>query len=162
GAEQVGVGGGAAAAVAPLDADDLAVGRGLGGGDDGRGEQQQQRQAACHERPLRRRTRPIIAGGAPGARDNDAMLTVDPPRVLDRAALVTEFARRRGEEPASDEVTTLLASGATAPLRSDDEVREKVRALLRQGGFKPTGRSKPASEYLLRTATDRPLPPINL
>ena len=31
--------------------------------------------------------------------------------------------------------------------------RHAVRALLRLGGFKPSGRNKPAHEYLLRTAT---------
>ena len=35
-----------------------------------------------------------------------------------------------------------------------DERRDAVRRLLRHGGFKPAGRSKPAQEYLLRTAND--------
>jgi len=34
--------------------------------------------------------------------------------------------------------------------------------LLRHGGFKPTGRSKPASEYLLKAVRDNLLAPINL
>jgi DNA/RNA-binding domain of Phe-tRNA-synthetase-like protein len=41
-------------------------------------------------------------------------------------------------------------------------VREAVRALLRHGGFKPTGRSKPASEYLLKAVRDGMLSSINL
>jgi DNA/RNA-binding domain of Phe-tRNA-synthetase-like protein len=49
-----------------------------------------------------------------------------------------------------------------APLHSDDAVRESVRQLLRQGGFKPTGRSKPASEYLIKAVADGRLGPINL
>jgi DNA/RNA-binding domain of Phe-tRNA-synthetase-like protein len=32
------------------------------------------------------------------------------------------------------------------------EVRERVRAMLRHGKYKPSGRSKPASEFLLRAA----------
>ena len=56
----------------------------------------------------------------------------------------------------------LLSLKAAAPLRSDDAVREAVRALLRQGGFKPAGRSKPASEYLLRAAGEGSLSSINL
>jgi len=36
-----------------------------------------------------------------------------------------------------------------------------VRDLLRRGGFKPTGRSKPASEYLLRAAGEGALGSIN-
>src|SRR5262249_24971997 len=35
------------------------------------------------------------------------------------------------------------------------------RALLRHGGFKPTGRSKPASEYLLKAVREGLLSPIN-
>ena len=34
-----------------------------------------------------------------------------------------------------------------------DERRQAVRQLLRAGGFKPSGRSKPAQEYLLRSAS---------
>ncbi|MBI2571078.1 MAG: hypothetical protein HYV63_29075 [Candidatus Schekmanbacteria bacterium] len=43
----------------------------------------------------------------------------------------------------------------------DDAVRAHVRDLLRHGGYKPTGRGKPASEYLLRAAGDGSLQPIN-
>ena len=32
--------------------------------------------------------------------------------------------------------------------------REAVRQMIRAGGFKPSGRNKPAQEYLLRTATE--------
>lgn len=40
--------------------------------------------------------------------------------------------------------------------------RQSVRELLRTGGFKPSGRSKPAQEYLLRCVTDgQGLPRIN-
>lgn len=35
-----------------------------------------------------------------------------------------------------------------APLAPNDEVKTAVRKLLRHGGFQPSGRSKPASEYL--------------
>jgi DNA/RNA-binding domain of Phe-tRNA-synthetase-like protein len=90
------------------------------------------------------------------------MLTVDPHPLLDLRAFVTTFPRPLGESPAPPDVTALLAEGAAAPLGSDDAVREAVRALLRQGGFKPTGRSKPASEYLLKAVRERLLSPINL
>jgi DNA/RNA-binding domain of Phe-tRNA-synthetase-like protein len=90
------------------------------------------------------------------------MLSVDPHPLLDLRAFVTSFPRPLGESPAPREVTALLAEGAAAPLASDDAVREAVRALLRQGGFKPTGRSKPASEYLLKAVRERLLSPINL
>jgi DNA/RNA-binding domain of Phe-tRNA-synthetase-like protein len=90
------------------------------------------------------------------------MLTVDPHPLLDLRAFVTELPRPLGEAPSPPELLALLAEGAAAPLRSDDSVRENVRALLRQGRFKPTGRSKPASEYLLKAVREGLLTPINL
>lgn len=51
---------------------------------------------------------------------------------------------------------------AAAPLQSSDEIRLTVRDLLRHGGFKPTGRSKPASEYLIKAATQGVLSTINV
>ena len=89
------------------------------------------------------------------------MLTIDPHPLLDLRAFVTTFPRPLGEMPSPPEVTALLTPGAAAPLHSDDAVREAVRALLRHGGFKPTGRSKPASEYLLKAVREGLLAPIN-
>src|SRR5262249_39126821 len=90
------------------------------------------------------------------------MLTVDPHRLLDLKAFVTLFPRPLGETASTADLLALLAPGATAPLCSDDAVREAVRQLLRQGGFKPTGRSKPASEYLLKATAEGRLGPINV
>src|SRR5436190_299382 len=90
------------------------------------------------------------------------MLTIDPHPLLELSAFVTEFPRPLGESPSPPELLLLLSENATVPLRSDDTVRETVRALLRQGGFKPTGRSKPASEYLIRAVTEGILGSINL
>ena len=89
------------------------------------------------------------------------MLTIDPHPLLDLRAFATTFPRPLGETPAAPEWAALLAPDAPAPLRSDDAVREAVRALLRHGGFKPTGRSKPASEYLLKAVREGLLSPIN-
>jgi DNA/RNA-binding domain of Phe-tRNA-synthetase-like protein len=55
----------------------------------------------------------------------------------------------------------LLSLDAEAPFKSDDAVRDAVRAMLRHGGFKPAGRSKPASEYLVRAVSDGALASIN-
>lgn len=41
------------------------------------------------------------------------------------------------------------------------EIKAGVRNLLRRGGFKPSGRSKPASEYLLQAALEDRFPFIN-
>src|SRR5262245_62384078 len=90
------------------------------------------------------------------------MLTVDPHPLLDLRAFVTTFPRPLGEVPSPAGLQALLSPDAPAPLRSDDAVREAVRALLRHGGFKPTGRSKPASEYLLKAVREGLLTPINV
>ncbi|MBU0934701.1 MAG: hypothetical protein KKI09_07445 [Spirochaetes bacterium] len=58
---------------------------------------------------------------------------------------------------------------ASATSRPDSErggslhpdVRDDVRAMLRAGGFKPSGRSKPASEYLAQAAREDRFPSIN-
>src|SRR5262245_53355612 len=90
------------------------------------------------------------------------MLTLDPHPLLELEAFVTSFPSPLGELPVPASLTDLLRLDAAAPLASDDAVREAVRALLRKGGFKPTGRSKPASEYLLRAVGDGSLSSINL
>ena len=89
------------------------------------------------------------------------MLQIAPHPLLDARAFAAHFPAPLGQSPSPDWLKALLAPGAQAPLCSDDEVRAAVRALLRHGGFKPTGRSKPASEYLLRAAAEGSLTPIN-
>jgi DNA/RNA-binding domain of Phe-tRNA-synthetase-like protein len=89
------------------------------------------------------------------------MLTVDPHPLLDLAAFTTTFPVPLGEVTTSPEVIALFDSTAAAPLSAEDELRTAVRALLRHGGFKPAGRSKPASEYLLQAAQAGALQPIN-
>jgi DNA/RNA-binding domain of Phe-tRNA-synthetase-like protein len=90
------------------------------------------------------------------------MLTVAPHPLLDLRAFTTTLPRPLADSPSPPELQALLSLDATAPLRSNDAVREAVRALLRHGGFKPTGRSKPASEYLLKAVGERQLSSINL
>jgi DNA/RNA-binding domain of Phe-tRNA-synthetase-like protein len=77
-------------------------------------------------------------------------------------AFVTEFPAPLGESPSPQSLVSLLKLDAAAPFQSDDALRAAVRDLLRHGGYKPTGRGKPASEYLLRAAGDGTLGPINL
>ena len=54
----------------------------------------------------------------------------------------------------------LLAERATGDF-PPESVRRGIRDLLRRGGFKPTGRNKPASEYLARAAAEGRFPRIN-
>jgi DNA/RNA-binding domain of Phe-tRNA-synthetase-like protein len=77
-------------------------------------------------------------------------------------AFVTEFPAPLGETPSPPSLAALLSLNAQAPFQSDDGLRAAVRDLLRHGGYKPTGRGKPASEYLLRASGDGSLGPINL
>lgn len=55
----------------------------------------------------------------------------------------------------------LLRPDAESPLRRDEASRAAVRDLLRHGGYKPTGRGKPSSEYLARAAGEGTLSSIN-
>lgn len=90
------------------------------------------------------------------------MLTVEPHPLLDLHAFITALPRPLGGIVAPPDLIALLKSDAAAPLHSDETVREAVRALLRHGGFKPAGRSKPASEYLVKAAAEARLSSINL
>ncbi len=90
------------------------------------------------------------------------MLTIDPHPLLEVEVFTTAFATPLGEQPADDALPRLLAVTARAPLQADDAVRAAVRDLLRHGGYKPTGRGKPASEYLRKAAEDGALGSINL
>lgn len=55
----------------------------------------------------------------------------------------------------------LLRPDAAAPLRSSEELRKAVRDVLRQRGYRPTGRGKPSSEYLAGVAAGEGIAGIN-
>ena len=76
-------------------------------------------------------------------------LPVDAP-ALEIAAFVARWPAALGALASSDE--SLVAPEGLA---SSDDVRAKIRDALRAGGYKPSGRGKPASEYLA-AATDFP------
>ncbi len=89
-------------------------------------------------------------------------LEVDPHPLLRVAAFTTEFPRALGELGSPAWLGALLALDADTPLKRDEATRAAIRDLLRHGGYKPTGRGKPASEYLVRAAGEGALAPINL
>lgn len=89
------------------------------------------------------------------------MLTQDPHPLLEAAAFTTHFPKAVGPLGRVDALVSLMSLKAPAPLASDDEVRGAVRDLLRHGGYKPTGRGKPASEYLVRAVGEGALSSIN-
>jgi DNA/RNA-binding domain of Phe-tRNA-synthetase-like protein len=81
--------------------------------------------------------------------------------LLEVSAFVTTVARPTAllETPAI--IAELATRAGRAPFATSDEVRTAVRDLLRHGGFKPAGRSKPASEYLVAALAEDRFPRIN-
>lgn len=94
-------------------------------------------------------------------------ILVEPHPLLDLGVFLTRFAAPVAELIAPPELDQLVitpgssAGAAGAPLEPSDEVKAAARALLRHGGFKPSGRSKPASEYLVGAVTEGRFPRIN-
>jgi len=76
------------------------------------------------------------------------------------------FAERCAVGPSSETLLTELhtaVEAARASAESPDTAERKaaVRDMLRHGVYKPTGRGKPASEYLLKAAVEGRFPVIN-
>jgi DNA/RNA-binding domain of Phe-tRNA-synthetase-like protein len=90
-------------------------------------------------------------------------LTVSVPRhpLLEVEVFVMRFARPLVELATAETTLALADPAAHAPLCSSETVRAEVRQLLRHGGFRPSGRSKPASEYLYAAAIEGRFPRIN-
>jgi len=89
-------------------------------------------------------------------------LTVDEHPLLELGVLEAVYPAPLSELPSPAWLQELLALDAAAPLERSEPCRTDVRKLLRHGGYKPTGRGKPASEYLVRAAGEGVLSSINL
>ena len=89
-------------------------------------------------------------------------ITIDDHPLLAAGAFVTEFPGSLAEMEVPSSLSALLQPGAMAPMSADDACRKAVRDLLRVGGYKPTGRGKPASEYLIAAVSGGTLESINL
>lgn len=59
-------------------------------------------------------------------------------------------------------INTMLQLKTEIPVSADDSIRFAIRELLRSGGYKPAGRGKPSSEYLLNVSRENTPPQINL
>jgi DNA/RNA-binding domain of Phe-tRNA-synthetase-like protein len=88
-------------------------------------------------------------------------LVIDDHPLLRVAAFTTTLPAPLGTLSTPPAVLALLRADAPAPVQRDEAVRAAVRDMLRHGGYKPTGRGKPASEYLLRAAAEGALGSIN-
>lgn len=87
-------------------------------------------------------------------------ISVAPHPLLDAGAFITRLAAPLGDLG----WTTAVAGDAATPppsLSVSEDVKTAVRALLRHGGYKPSGRGKPASEYLAQAATEGRFPTVN-
>jgi DNA/RNA-binding domain of Phe-tRNA-synthetase-like protein len=88
-------------------------------------------------------------------------VTLAPHPLLDAGLFAVELAQPLAETPTTPAISALAAAGATDRLQSSEVVKTAVRDLLRHGGFKPAGRSKPASEYLVGALAEGRFPAIN-
>ena len=78
------------------------------------------------------------------------MIQADDHPLLDAVAFTTTFSIPLGQLEVPAAVRQLFDLEADTPLPDADGVKLAVRDLLRHGGFKPAGRNKPASEYLIK------------
>lgn len=90
------------------------------------------------------------------------VLPVDDHPLLVLAAFTTRFPQALGAIATPAQVLDGLRLDGRAPLERDEATRAAVRDMLRHGGYKPTGRGKPASEYLVRAASEGALGSINV
>lgn len=88
-------------------------------------------------------------------------ISLPPHPLLDVGAFVCRLDRALATTTTPEQLRRLATAGASAPLTSSEPVRTAVRDLLRHGGFKPAGRSKPASEYLVGALAEGRFPVIN-
>lgn len=89
-------------------------------------------------------------------------LVVDDHPLLALEAFVARWSRPLVEEATPAWLDALRSVEASSPLPPDEAVQPAVRAMLRHAGYKPSGRGKPASEYLRGAAQEGRLGAINL
>ncbi len=93
---------------------------------------------------------------------NQDLLTIDSHPLLDTKVFISRFPTPIGQTLTPDRIREGLSLSVSVPMSADDAVRGHVRDLLRHGGYKPTGRGKPSSEYLLRAVGEGALGAINV
>lgn len=86
---------------------------------------------------------------------------VVPHPLLDASVFVARFVQPLVGISTPPAIAALAVPGAPVPFSPSEEVKTAARDLLRHGGFKPSGRSKPASEYLVAAAAEARFPRIN-
>ncbi len=86
------------------------------------------------------------------------MVEIESHPTLDAIVFESDFGRPLSEFSG---LGAFSSFSTVAPLETNDQIKKAVRDMLRHGGFKPTGRNKPASEYLAKAASGDGLPVIN-
>jgi DNA/RNA-binding domain of Phe-tRNA-synthetase-like protein len=89
-------------------------------------------------------------------------IIAQPHPLLRPAAFITDLTDVDAGLDSPQWLSDMLRPDAPAPFEPDNAVRAHVRDALRTAGYKPTGRGKPASEYLRRAAEEDTLETINL
>ncbi len=89
-------------------------------------------------------------------------LHIDEHPTLRVAVFSTELSAPLTAVATPDWLIELLRGSAQAPVQRSEALRAAIRDMLRHGGYKPTGRGKPASEYLVRTAEEGGIRSINM
>ncbi len=88
-------------------------------------------------------------------------LKIDSHPLLHLGVFTSSLPQPLGRLQTPETILELLSPDAETPFERSEPLRVAIRDLLRHGGFKPTGRGKPASEYLVRAAKEEKLKPIN-
>ena len=88
-------------------------------------------------------------------------LSIDPHPLLDAVVLHTVWPKPLCELAPLEGLERWFSEEAQPPMDRPEGVKSAVRDLLRHGGFKPSGRSKPASEYLLSAVEKSKMGSIN-
>ena len=90
------------------------------------------------------------------------MLLIRTHALLDLQAIETTWPQALAELPSPPWLDALTQVDASTPFPTPDEDHvRRVRDLLRYGGFKPAGRSKPCNEYIRKVAEKGQFPRIN-
>jgi DNA/RNA-binding domain of Phe-tRNA-synthetase-like protein len=91
------------------------------------------------------------------------MITIEPHPLLDLCVSQVTWPAPLSQIAATPHLDALCAAEAETPFpAADDDHKRHVRDLLRHGGFKPAGRSKPCWEYMRAAAGKGKFPRINV
>ncbi|HEU4731574.1 MAG TPA: hypothetical protein VFT22_26950 [Kofleriaceae bacterium] len=88
-------------------------------------------------------------------------ISVESHPLLEVGAFVIRTPRPLAELSTPAAIARLAEPGAAAPITATEAGKAAVRDLLRHGGYRPSGRSKPASEYLAAARDKQAFPRIN-